>query len=262
MTATGVWHRDTIAWVIVAAILPAAAVAIIDGGLEAVWRMGLTLLVILFWQGVFLLARAQPVSPIAIVTAVTITILAPGGVAPWQLILAVTFGTVIGEQIFGGWGRNIVNAAVATLAFLYFAFPEATHAGAGGQMMVAVLPGALLLIATGIVSWQIVVSAIAGLVLATGLIGADPLVLVTQGSLALGLVFLIADPVASSATRAGRWVHGAMAGGLMALFGWGDAGIDAPHAAVYSALLAALFAPLIDSAVLAAKAQLRRSSNG
>lgn len=261
MTA-GLWQRDTVAWMIVATVLPAAVVALADAGLDAVWRIGLTLAVILVWQGIFLLTRAQPLSPIAVLTAVSVTVLAPGQVEPWQLVLAVSFGTVIGEQIFGGWGRNVINAGVATLAFLYFAFPETPHEGAGGLMALAVVPALVMLVATGIASWQVIVSTLAGLVVATLLIGADPMVLASQGSLAFGIVFLIADPVASAATRGGRWVYGLLAGGLIALFGWGDAGIDAPHAVVYAALLASLFAPLIDSAVLAVKTQLRRPRNG
>lgn len=258
----GVWHRDTIGWVLAASVLPAALVAVGDGGAETLWRLALSLAVIVFWQGVFFVSRAQPVSPIAIVTAVAVTLLAPGTVADWQLVLALSFGTVLGEQIFGGWGRNVINAAVAALAFLYFAFPETHHPGFGPALGLAVVPAALLLVATGIVSWQVLAAAVAGVIAATLLIGADPLVLIQQGSLAFGLVFLVADPVASAATRGGRWAYGLLAGGLVALFGWGDSGIDAPHAVVFAALLASLFAPLIDAAVITMKTQTRRRRHG
>src|SRR5690606_2301453 len=105
----GVWHRDTISWLIAAAALPTAAAAIGTFGLVALWHMVLALIVALFWQVIFLWTRAQPISPIAIVTAIAIGVLAPGDFAPWQIVLAASFGAVIGEQIFGGWGRNIVN---------------------------------------------------------------------------------------------------------------------------------------------------------
>lgn len=258
----GVWHRDTVAWLMVAAVLPSAAVAVTEGGTAAVLRMLVSLAVIWGWQAVFLFARAQPVSPIAIVTAVAIAVMAPGELALWQIVLAVSFGTVMGEQIFGGWGRNIVNAGVATLAFLFFAFPQTLHEGAGPLMAVAALMGALMLTVAGILAWQVLLAAIAGLVAVTLLLGADAGVLAAQGSLAFGLVFLVGDPVASAATRPGRWVYGLLAGGLAALFGWADAGIGAPQAVVLAALLASLFAPLIDSAVLYGGSALRRRRNG
>lgn len=261
MTA-GLWHRGTIAWIMVAAILPAAVVAVSEGGLPVLWHMVVTLAVIWGWQAVFLIMRAQPVSPIAIVTAVAVTIMAPGDVALWQLVLAVTFGTVIGEQVFGGWGRNIINAAVATLAFLYFAFPETVHSGAGLTMVLATVPAALLLVVTGIASWRLLVAALAGLFGVTWLLGGDPALVAVQGSLAFGLVFLLADPVTSCGTRAGRVFYGLLGGGLTALFGWADTGIDTPVAAVFGALLASLFAPLIDTAVIAATARKWRPRHG
>lgn len=258
----GVWDRDTIAWLIVAASLPPAAIAVLDQGIGAVVRIVVCLAVIWGWQAVFLFARAQPVSPIAIVTAVAVAILAPGEMALWQIVLAVSFGTVMGEQIFGGWGRNIVNAAVATLAFIFFAFPETLHEGTGGEMAFACLPALLILAVLGILSWQVLAAAVAGAVGATLLLGGDPLVLPLQGSLVFGLVFLVCDPVASAATRTGRWFYGLLAGGLAALFGWADAGIGAPQAIVLAALLASLFAPLIDSAVIAGGSAIRRRRNG
>ncbi|UYQ70850.1 RnfABCDGE type electron transport complex subunit D [Pelagibacterium flavum] len=258
----GVWHRDTISWMIAAAALPAAAAAIGAFGPVALWHMVLTLIVVIAWQLVFLWARAQPVSPIALVTAIAVGILAPGDFAPWQIVLAASFGTVIGEQVFGGWGRNIVNSAVATLAFLFFAFPQ-TDIDAGGLLLAfAVLPGALLLMATGILSWQIVISSIIGSVLVSVVLGHDPLLIFTQGSLMFGLVFLVGDPVASSATRIGRWAYGFGAGALLALFGWRDTGFDGPQAIIFATLVVSLFAPLIDAAVIAAIKRSWRPRNG
>ena len=49
------------------------------------------------------------------VTAVAVGVLASSKLAAWQLILGVSFGSVIGELVFGGWGRNFLNSAVVTL---------------------------------------------------------------------------------------------------------------------------------------------------
>ncbi|WP_196258056.1 RnfABCDGE type electron transport complex subunit D [Pelagibacterium limicola] len=258
----GVWQRDTIGWVILAATLPVAGAAFIELGPAALWRGGLVLAVILVWQIVFLFTRAQPLTPIAFVTALSVALLAPGLQDPWQLALAVSFGVVIGEQVFGGWGRNVISAGVATLAFIYFGFPETLHAGTGPLVAAAVLPGGLMLIVTGIVSWQVIVSAVLGLSAVSLALGEDPLAFAVQGSLVFGLIYLVGDPVASAATRGGRWVYGALAGALTALFGWVDIGIDMPQAIVFAALLASLFAPLIDAGAVAVQTASWRRRNG
>lgn len=247
----GIWHRDTVSWIIVSAMLPVVVAASLDLGFATMQRFGVALAVISFWQGVFLFTRAQPLSPIALVTAFAVAVLASGTTEMWQIVLAASFGTVMGEQIFGGWGRNVVHAGVVTLAFSYFAFPEVLHTGTGPLVAVAAGFGALLLLVMGVLSWRIAVAATMGLVLATFALGQDPAAPFLEGSLVFGLVFLIGDPVASASTRVGRWAYGALAGALVAIFGWADAGIDAPQAVVFATLLASLFAPLLDAAAIA-----------
>ncbi|WP_164730415.1 RnfABCDGE type electron transport complex subunit D [Pelagibacterium montanilacus] len=258
----GLYHRDTVGWLIAAAVLPVLAATVVEQGVPALERMGLTLVVVLVWQAVFLWVRAQPASATALVTAIAVGVLAPGDFAVWQIVLAVSFGTVIGEQIFGGWGRNIINVGVATLAFLYFAFPETLHEGAGPLVAAACIPGALLLLATGILAPAVLLASAVGAGVVTLGLDQNPVELVVNGSLVFGLVFLVCDPVASAATRGGRWVFGLLAGGLIALFAFADAGSDVPHAVVFAALLASLFAPLIDAAVIALSSSLRRRRHG
>ncbi|QJX02857.1 hypothetical protein HML84_17435 [Alcanivorax sp. IO_7] len=158
----GVWHRDTLAWLIVAATLPAAAGAIGGFGAAALKPMVWTLLTALGWQLLFLWARAQPVSPIAVATAMAVGVLAAGDYQAWQMVLAASFGIVLGEQIFGGWGRNVVNPAVATLAFLYFAFPEITVPAGDDLLALAVVPGALMLLVTGVLAGSLLTAALLG----------------------------------------------------------------------------------------------------
>jgi Na+-transporting NADH:ubiquinone oxidoreductase subunit B len=43
----------------------------------------------------------------------------------WQVALGMSFGVVVGKEIFGGTGRNFLNPAVTGLAFLYLAYPNA-----------------------------------------------------------------------------------------------------------------------------------------
>jgi Na+-transporting NADH:ubiquinone oxidoreductase subunit B len=41
----------------------------------------------------------------------------------WQVALGITFGIVIGKEVFGGTGKNFLNPALTGRAFLYFAYP-------------------------------------------------------------------------------------------------------------------------------------------
>lgn len=258
----GLWAGNFVAWVIVAALLPVAAALVLESGPGALARFFAALVVVLFWQAVFLVARAQPPSPSAVVTALLFAVLAPGELALWQIVLAVTFGAVIGEQVFGGWGRNVVSPATTALAFAYFAFPEVAHPGAGVQMALAAAFGAGLLVLAGVAAASVLASFALGLAAAAVLLGGEIDALARAGSLAVGLVFLVADPVASASTRWGRWIYGALAGALAGLFGFAGAGIDNPQSIVMAALVASLFAPLIDAGVIAATMRVWRRSDG
>ena len=41
----------------------------------------------------------------------------------WMLAVSVVFGVVIGKEVFGGTGMNILNPALTIRAFLFFAYP-------------------------------------------------------------------------------------------------------------------------------------------
>ena len=47
----------------------------------------------------------------------------PATIPLWQVALGITFGVVIGKEIFGGTGKNFLNPALTGRAFLYFAYP-------------------------------------------------------------------------------------------------------------------------------------------
>ena len=241
----GAWNANTVAWTLLAALLPTLAILSLEYGLVGLMRLALTAGVVAFWQAVFALTRPVAPTPAAAVTVLAVAVLAPGPVESWQLILALSFGVVLGELVFGGWGRNVFNAGVLTLAFLYFSFPDAAHAAASDWIALAVVPGAVLLMATGILSWRIVVAALTGFTLTAWALDATP-VQAPLGSLAFALVFLLGDPVSAAATGPGRLAYGALAGALAALFGAAAYGMASPQSAVFAVLLASAFAPLID----------------
>ena len=162
----GIWDRETVALMLLAAYLPLAGFWLWFGGAGDVARLGLALVVIAVWHLVFMLARAQPPSLAAIVVALAIAILAPQDLGAFRLVLGISFGAVMGELVFGGWGRNVVNPATVALSFLGFGFPgfpwpdfvepvawAAIATGAigvaTGAMPAAVLAGAIVVLAVG-----------------------------------------------------------------------------------------------------------------
>jgi Na+-transporting NADH:ubiquinone oxidoreductase subunit B len=247
----GVWSRGTVGWVIAAALLPPLAVLLVEQGVSAAQGIAVALAAVLAWQAVFRFTAGVPMSPTATVTAVALGVLAPGDMAWWQLALAVSFGTVLGESVFGGWGRNVLSPAVVTLAFVYVSFPEVSHPPAGAWMALACVPSAVVLLAAGIVSWRVLASSVVGLLATAWALDGQPGSVAAWGGVAFGLVFLVGDPVSSPSTSAGRVLYGVLTGVLVAYLGHQYGALGAPQAIVFAALLASIFAPLIDQAVLA-----------
>jgi Na+-transporting NADH:ubiquinone oxidoreductase subunit B len=104
---------------------PDAAVACVAHGL--LWLaplFGVSLAAGWAWEALFAGARGRP-RDAALFVIVSLFVLSLPPVVPlWQAALGSSFAIVFGKAIFGGTGRNVVNPAVAGLAFLYLAYPE------------------------------------------------------------------------------------------------------------------------------------------
>lgn len=59
-----------------------------------------------------------------LVTGMLIPLVLPPTIPLWQVALATIFAVLIGKEVFGGTGMNIVNVALTARAFLYFAYPS------------------------------------------------------------------------------------------------------------------------------------------
>jgi Na+-transporting NADH:ubiquinone oxidoreductase subunit B len=255
----GVWSSDRISAALIVALLPALGVAVYAHGLATIGPVAASVAVVFFWQGVFAWWRSRPLGTDGLVTALVFALMVPVDAPLWHLALAMTFGTVVGEQIFGGRGRNFLNPAVVALAFLIFSFPSGGYAGGNAPAALASLPGAALLIAAGLISWRVVAAAAIGYVVAAYLLGAgDPAAGLAAGRFAFAVVFISADPVSAASTNPGRWIYGLMVGSLTVL-GRAGAGGDGT---VFAILLAQVFAPLVDQAVVLASVWLRRRRYG
>ena len=76
-----------------------------------------------FWELLFPIIRKQEVDEGFFVTGWLIPLILPPTIPLWQVVVATSFGMVIGKMIFGGTGMNIFNPALVTRAFLFFAYP-------------------------------------------------------------------------------------------------------------------------------------------
>lgn len=156
------------------------------------------------WEALFAAVRKEEINEGFLVTSLLYALILPPMIPLWQAALGISFGVVIGKEIFGGTGRNIFNPALTGRVFLFFAYPAQISGDAvwvavdgisratplaqvadpalalstswmdafigtipgsmGETSAAAALIGALILIFTGIGSWRIMLSAVLGLV--------------------------------------------------------------------------------------------------
>jgi len=76
-----------------------------------------------FWEVVFAVARRHEINEGFLVTGFLFTLILPPTMPLWQAAVAISFGVVIGKEIFGGVGYNILNPALTARVFAFFAYP-------------------------------------------------------------------------------------------------------------------------------------------
>ena len=77
----------------------------------------------LFWELLFAAIRKHPISEGFLVTGLLFPLTLPPTIPLWQVAAGITFGVVIGKEVFGGTGRNLFNPALTARAFVFFAYP-------------------------------------------------------------------------------------------------------------------------------------------
>ena len=75
------------------------------------------------WEVLFALKRNHEVNEGFLVTSLLYALILPPDLPMWQVALGISFGVVVGKEVFGGTGKNILNPALLGRAFLYFAYP-------------------------------------------------------------------------------------------------------------------------------------------
>ena len=76
-----------------------------------------------FWEVLFATIRGHEVNEGFFVTSILFALICPPNIPLWQVALGISFGIVIGKEIFGGTGKNFLNPALTGRAFLFFAYP-------------------------------------------------------------------------------------------------------------------------------------------
>ena len=157
-----------------------------------------------------------------------------------------------------GEGMDAVTGAGYTF---WNMFAGTIPGSVGETSVIAILIGAFILLWTGVASWKIMVSSVAGALFVGWLgtaFGATDVPAYTQlvmGGFAFGTVFMATDPVTSAQTECGKWIYGFLVGALcitVRLFNPGYA-----EGMMLAILLMNTFAPLIDHCVVSSATNKR-----
>ena len=160
-----------------------------------------------------------------------------------------------------GWANDLYG-----FSNLFFGFIPGSI---GETSTLMCLIGAVILIATGVGSWKIIVSVFAG-AYAMGLfmnfVGGNAFVMLpahyhlVMGGLAFGAVFMATDPVTATQTETGKWIYGFLIGLFTVLIRVFNPAY--PEGIMLAILLLNVFAPLIDYFVVSAnkKRRLQRAT--
>ena len=82
-----------------------------------------TFLVGIAWEILFAIRRGHEVNEGFFVTSILFALTCPPDLPLWQVAMGISFGVVIGKEVFGGTGKNFLNPALTGRAFLFFAYP-------------------------------------------------------------------------------------------------------------------------------------------
>lgn len=74
-------------------------------------------------EALFALVRRHEINEGFLVTGMLFPLVLPPTIPLWQVAIGIAFGVIIGKEIFGGTGMNILNPALTARVFLFFAYP-------------------------------------------------------------------------------------------------------------------------------------------
>jgi Na+-transporting NADH:ubiquinone oxidoreductase subunit B len=203
-TAAITWQGKVITWLGIGFNPDNLFADVIHGALYFFPVYIVTLLAGGFWEVLFACVRKHEIHEGFFVTSLLFPLILPPSIPYWQVALGISFGVVLGKEVFGGVGMNILNPALTGRVFLFFAYPAQISGDAvwvavdgvskatplaeladpiltnsaswwdafiglipgsmGETSTLACLVGAVFLILTGIGSWRIMLSILIGMV--------------------------------------------------------------------------------------------------
>ena len=118
------WQTVTMHWLGLANFSPEDFWAcLIDGSLYFLRVLVLTFFVGGNCEALFAIVRKHEINEGFLVTGMLFPLVLPPTIPLWQVALGIAFGVILGKEIFGGTGMNILNPALTARAFLFFAYP-------------------------------------------------------------------------------------------------------------------------------------------
>jgi Na+-transporting NADH:ubiquinone oxidoreductase subunit B len=118
------WQTGVVEWLGYGAWDPADMLAcIVHGALYYLPVLMVTFAVGGGCEALFSVVRKHEINEGFLVTGMLFPLILPATVPLWQVAMGIAFGVIIGKEIFGGTGMNILNPALTARAFLFFAYP-------------------------------------------------------------------------------------------------------------------------------------------
>ena len=161
-----------------------------------------------------------------------------------------------------GEGLDALTNMGAQYSTSFWSLFAGTVPGSVGETsVIAILIGAVILIWTGVASWKIMVSSVAGALFVgwlANICGATDIPAYYQlvmGGFAFGTVFMATDPVTAAQTECGKWIYGFLIGALCVIVRLFNPGYA--EGMMLAILLMNCFAPLIDYCVTEVKTSRR-----
>ncbi len=259
-TETFFWTESRLALLWLLGLVPALLLALLTHKLPLVGNILIALMTLQLWRcaiapltsdGRYVLTWFE------ITQACLFALLLPAAIPAWQLVLAVSFGTVFGERLLGGRGYTFLNPVVVGLSFHLFSYDVVwDNTVIGTVPELALLPALVAFLALELVSWRTLTALLFG-TFCLQLIGApSPLVFLESSTVCLVLLYLAADPVVGGSSNLARWLTGLFTGSLLAILAMPS--IGQLSTIIFALLLASLSAPLIDHLVVQLYTHRRR----
>jgi Na+-transporting NADH:ubiquinone oxidoreductase subunit B len=113
---------------VIIALLPCVAGSIYFFGWRCLFIVIWSALVAFIVELIFSRQRSEPVSEAVFVTSTIFALITPPTIPLHVLTIGVVFAVAFAKEVFGGFGRNIFNPAMAGRCFVYICFPVALTA--------------------------------------------------------------------------------------------------------------------------------------